>query len=140
MPWARIVAWRAPRDRLDAPAAEEVSEPLWNVRLAEKRGERVVGNTGQGRLRGAAHLRIAVLGQYRQQRDLFLCPGRERSSRSKKAHVPGNFSPLEKIEERTAEPDVHQGAENSETLDSVIRVLTTSPGAPSDLPARPFKV
>ena len=43
---------------------------------------------------------------------------------------------LKKVEERTAKADVHQGDENSWRLDSVIRLLTTSPGAPSGRPPR----
>ena len=98
-----------------------------------------VGNSCERRFGGAADLRIAVLGQHRQQRHLLVRPRRERAACGKKPHVLGDFPALEKIEERTAKAEVHQGIVNSCRLDTVIRLLTTSPGAPSGRPCRPFK-
>ena len=136
----RLIAGIASRQRFHAATAEEITQSLGNVRSPEKPGHRFAGNRGECRFSSTAHIGVTVFGQQREQTDLLERAWRERAAGGEQANILGDFSTLEEIQQWAAKTEIHQGVRKFCTLAGVMRVLMTSPGAPSALPARPFRV
>ena len=89
--------------------AEEITQPLGNVRSPEEPCHRFAGNGGECRFSRRAHLGVAVFGQQREQPDLLERARRQRAAGREQANILGDFSTLEEIQHWAAETEIHQG-------------------------------
>src|SRR5205823_3018393 len=83
-------------------------------------------------------IRVAVLEQQDQDRELFLGSGSQRPFRGQQPHVTRHLAAFEEIEKRSRSG--HGGARYVLKLFGFNRTVTTSPAFPSGFARAPFSV